>query len=250
MTVTASTAPATMARYPARILLAITTLSLAACGSSHPAAPPAAAGSSSTAPAPASSPASKRADGKDQVGGLISSVTGSTIAVTAPTTTATVAFSPATKISEVTSAQLTDITVGSCVSVRPARDTNTAAGTPVTAAAVLVSSPVNGQCFTGARPSAAGSPTGSPPGPAAGHRGMRGTVASVTSTVADGATAATTVDLTDTTTYTKRATADPQAIAQGKCLSARGSTDSTGTLQATAINLRPADNGRCPPMNR
>jgi hypothetical protein len=55
-----------------------------------------------------------------------------------------------------------------------------------------------------------------------------------------------TVTVTDATTYTKKATADAQAIAQGKCIAAHGTKDGGGALQATAITVQPSDNGQCP----
>ena len=81
---------------------------------------------------------------------------------------------------------------------------------------------------------------------------MQGAVASVagntitvTSTDASGATSQTPVTVTDKTRYTKQAGADTQAIAQGKCMTAQGSQDGSGTLQATTIDLRPARDGKC-----
>jgi hypothetical protein len=53
------------------------------------------------------------------------------------------------------------------------------------------------------------------------------------------------VAVTNTTTYIKRTTSNSQAITQGKCIAARGTKDSSGTLQAAAINLHPASNGSC-----
>jgi hypothetical protein len=50
------------------------------------------------------------------------------------------------------------------------------------------------------------------------------------------------VAVSDTTTYTKDAVTDNQAIQNGKCLAAQG-TEGDGALQATAISLQP-----CPPM--
>lgn len=87
-----------------------------------------------------------------------------------------------------------------------------------------------------------------------GGRSVRGSVASVngdTITITGaGNTSQTTVTVTPATTYSKRAAADSQAIAQGMCLAARGTNDSSGTLQATTINLRPATNGTCPGARR
>jgi hypothetical protein len=167
-------------------------------------------------------------------------VSGTTIQVTQPNGTAAAAFSPSTKISELSPAQLTDVTPGSCVAVRPARGSGPQSGGTVTARSVLISPAANGQCQ-----------------PSSGRGGVGGTVSSVsgntivlTTTGSDGTNSPTNVQVGDTTTYAKRAVANPQAIAPGKCITARGTKDSSATLQATAINLRPADNGTCPQANR
>ncbi|MBI3690850.1 MAG: hypothetical protein HY239_09430, partial [Mycolicibacterium aromaticivorans] len=143
--------------------------------------------------------------------GLITSVTGDTFAVSDKNVTSTVGFTSATKVSEVTPAAVTDVTVGSCVSVRPARGSSPAPDGSVTAAAISVSAPRDGQCFAGARQQA-GSAAPTAPGAPSGHGGVRGTVASVSGstlvvTVAGSNTPAN-VTLTGTTTYTKRAAAD------------------------------------------
>ena len=52
----------------------------------------------------------------------------------------------------------------------------------------------------------------------------------------------TTATVIDTTTYTKHAVTNAQAIQQGKCLAAQG-TLNAGVLQAATIDLEP-----CPPM--
>ncbi len=217
------------------ILIGLTALSVAACGSSTTASQPASTGSSSASSSAASSSPAPNGGRKDHVAGLISAVTGNTVTVTARDATKTVAFSASTKISEMTPAALTDVTSGSCVSVRPARG-DTAAGAPMTAAAVVLSAPVNGQCFAGAK-----APAGS--------RALRGTVASAgADTMAVASTAGgtpVTVALTADTTYAKRADSNSQAIAQGKCIAAQGTSDG-GTLQADAISLRPTVNGSCP----
>jgi hypothetical protein len=74
---------------------------------------------------------------------------------------------------------------------------------------------------------------------------VAGNTINVTSTDASGATSQTPVTVTDKTRYTKQAGANTQAIAQGKCLTAQGSQDGSGTLQATTIDLRPARDGKC-----
>ncbi|QEN14315.1 DUF5666 domain-containing protein [Mycobacterium sp. ELW1] len=278
MTLTVPESP-TRRRRAVPILIGLTALSLAACGSSPTAATSstqAAGSTSATAPTTSGSVPAKGV-GKDHVSGLITSVTGDTFAVSDKNVTSTVGFTSATKVSEVTPAAVTDVTVGSCVAVRPTRGSSPAPDGSVTAAAISVSAPRDGQCFAGARqqagsaaPTAPGAPSGhggvrgtvasvsGPPlgvaPPSSGHGGVRGTVASVSGstlvvTVA-GSTTPTNVTLSGTTIYTKRAAADVQAIAQGTCVIARGTKDASGTLQASMIGLRPANNGSCPSMNR
>jgi hypothetical protein len=202
-------------------ITAATALSVASCRPSNKEnrekAAPSASPSSSSAPA----------KGKEQVAGLIASVSGSTIQVIQQISTATVDFTPSTNVNEVTSAQLTDVTAGSCVNVQSTRESARTTG-PITAQSVHISPAVDGKC-----------------------RQPNGTVASVTGnsiavTDAGGSPSQSTVTVTDTTKYTKQAAADAQAITQGKCITARGTTDGGGALQATTITVRPASNGHCP----
>jgi hypothetical protein len=60
--------------------------------------------------------------GKDYVEGLVESVSGNTIQLRTRTGSATVDFTPSTRVAEVTPAQLTDVTPGSCVNVRGTQD--------------------------------------------------------------------------------------------------------------------------------
>jgi hypothetical protein len=215
-------------RYTISLIGLAVAMSVAACGSSTSgttAAP--------TTPSAASPPStSTQTKAKDHIAGLITSVSGNTIQVGQQNGSAAVDFAPSTKIASLSAAQLSDVTAGSCVAVRPTRDSNAAGGT-VTAAAVLIVPSANGQC----------------PQPRDG-REVVGTVGSVnanTLTLTSGGTAAqTSVALTNQTRYVRRTVADAHAISQGECLSARGTKDSGGTLQATAIVVRPANNGSCP----
>ncbi|BBX44502.1 hypothetical protein GCM10009641_54820 [Mycobacterium cookii] len=219
-------------------------LSLAACGSSNDAKPRAASPTSSAA---TSSPSAKP-EGKDWVKGMIDSVSGSTIQVSQKSGAATVDFTPSTKVAELTPAQLTDVTTGSCVSVRPDHHSDSPGGSAITAGAVRISTAVDGKCP--APKQQGGAATTPPPGQ---HRQTRGQVASVagnTITVnsvdSSGNSSQFSVTVTDTTKYTKKTAADAQAIAQGKCLTALGTKDGGGALQATAITVQQADNGQCP----
>jgi hypothetical protein len=198
-----------------------------------------------TSPAPA--------QGEARVSGLIASVAGNSIQVTKEdNTNAGVNFTSTTKVTEVTPATLNDVTQGSCVTVRPTKDIQ--GGQPATAAFVRVSPSVNGTCPPG-KQSGQGSTSAPPPGSPtpAKPKPLRGSVASVTGntitvagTDASGNTTQTPVTVDDSTKYSKMTTATPDAITQGKCLNARGTMDNGGTLQATTINLRPANDGKCP----
>jgi hypothetical protein len=168
---------------------------------------------------------------------LIASVTGNEAQVSQQNGTATVDFTGSTKVTEVTRAALSDVTAGSCVSVRPQEGGQ--GGQPITAASVRVSPAVDGKC---------------PPAKETGPRrsAVQGSVAAVadntinvTSTDASGNTTQTAVTVNDKTKYSKQAGADTQAISAGKCMTAKGTQDGGGALQATTIDLRPAHDGKC-----
>ena len=234
--------PARPTRLAIFTLTGATALSVAACGASHTTSntgqPSTAAGPTSSA---ATSSPSASANGKAWVNGMITSVSGDAIQVTQQSGNATVDFSPSTKISEVTPAQLTDVTAGGCVAVHPTRDSADSGGA-ITAQFVRVSPAVDGKCQEPKHPAGAN----------AKHRAVSGTVASVAgntmtinATDADGNSSQSNVTVTDTTKYTKQTATDAQALGQGKCIAARGTKDDSGTLQATAISVQKADNGTC-----
>jgi hypothetical protein len=229
-----------VSRCAAVALAGFTALSLAACGSSSTPSTSSSSGSTSTTTTSSSASASPTPgaagkggkdgkDGKDNVFGLVGSVSGGTVTLTGPNGPATVDVTPSTRVIELVPGQLTDVTAGECVMVRPAKDSS--APPSVTAAAVLIGQAGNGQC--------------------GGHghrRGVTGTVASVNgSSIVLTATdnSQTTVTVTSNTRYAKLSKGDTSAIAAGQCLGARGTKDGSGNLQATAVNLRPAENGQC-----
>jgi len=225
-----------LTRFAILAAAAATTLSLAACGSSNTAAPAQSAGPTKAASAPTQAPApAPTPGGGPRVAGLIASVSGNTIQVTQKSGTATVDFTPSTAINEVTPVALTDVTAGSCVSVRPTK-VNSQNGTTTAARLVRISPAVDGKCAQPSQP-----PAGS---------GVYGTVASVagnTITVnGTGSTSPTSVTVSDRTKYSKEGTANSQAIASGKCINAQGSQGNGGALEATTITVRSAADGRCP----
>jgi hypothetical protein len=181
--------------------------------------------SASAAPPPAPAPPSV---GKDYVEGLVESVSGNTIRLRTRTGSATVGFTPETRVVQVTPAQLSDVTPGSCVNVRATPQS--APGAAITAQAVTITPAIDGKC----------------PPPA----GFYGTVTSVSGNTiavngmgAGGQTTPTNVTVANTTSYSKQAPSSTQAIENGKCMGAQGTNDSSGVLQATIISLE-----ACPPM--
>lgn len=219
-------------------ILAVTgaiAVSLAACSTSNnqnAGRPSTSASATSSAPKPPPPPPPPPI-GKDHVEGLVRSVSGNTIQLTQrDRTAATVDFSPKTMVTELSSAQLTDVKPGSCADVQ-AGPPGPPPGGAVTAQSVTISPSEGGRCPPPQEP------------------GVYGTVASVTgNTIAingidpTGKTTHTNVTVTDTTTYTQHAITDTKAIQQGKCMAAQG-TNSGGALQAATIDLEP-----CPPMGR
>lgn len=183
--------------------------------------PPGPAPGAPSPPAPPPPPAPK-----DYVEGLVESVSGGTIQLRTRTGSATVDFSPSTRVVEVTPAQLADVTPGSCVNVR-ATPQSPPTGGSITAQAVTVASAVDGKC----------------PPPA----GFYGTVSSVSgNTIAVSGMGPqptpTTVTVANSTSYQKQTPSDSQAITNGKCMGAQGTQDA-GVLHAMTISLQ-----ACPPM--
>jgi hypothetical protein len=217
-------------------VVAVIALSVAMCHSGNTASnstgkptvtalPPSSAPSAAPPPAPPPPPPPP-AVGKDYVEGLVESVSGNTIQLRTRTGSATVDFSPSTRVVEVTPARLSDVTPGSCVNVRATPQSASSGGT-ITAQAVTVTGAVDGKC----------------PPPA----GFYGTVTSVSgNTIAVSGIGAqatpTNVTVADTTSYQKQTATNTQAIAHGRCLGAQG-TQEAGALQAMAISLE-----ACPPM--
>jgi hypothetical protein len=233
-----------LSRLAIATLTGVTVVSLAACGSSSE-TKPAPATSSNNASAPSSSTPPAPGKGHDWVKGLINSVSGSTVQVTAKSGPTTVDFTPSTAISEITPAQLTDVTPGSCVWVHPDRNGDAPATGPVIARGVRVSPAVDGKC-----PGPAARPAGDKPNHQVPPHGQVASVAGNTITLngtdAQGNPSTTTVNVTDTTKYSKKTPTDAHAIAQGKCLVAHGSRDGGGALQAKRIDVQDAVNGSCP----
>lgn len=226
-------------------LVGITALSAVACGSSTKSSPteatPAASAATTSAAAAPSKPV--KVNGEDEVSGSIDSVSGNKIEVSGPKGSASVSFTPDTKVMELTPAKLTDITPGLCVTIRPASG---AEGGTVVADAVVVGASSGGECKKTGGADNAGLPA-SPLG------GFRGTVDSVTDKTiaittfgADGSSTKTSVEVTDKTLLADRHRVKSDAIVEGKCIIAGGTNDTGGILQALTINLPLVVDGACP----
>jgi len=230
--------PAGLTRFAILAVASATALSVGACSSSHDEKSPA-----------ASSPAVSKGKNKDTVQGQVASVSGNAVQITETSGTASVDLSPSAKVTEYSKAQVTDVAVGNCVRViaKPAPPP----GGPATAIAVQLNPPGgDGKCPQ-PKPAGAGSPGA--PGPDQPFLAT-GTVASVDGNdvkVADidanGNPAQTEVTVTDKTEYNKGVPANSQAVAQGKCITALGTINKGGTLQAALVTLTSANaKGECP----
>ncbi len=231
--------PARLTGLAILAVAAATALSVGACTSSKNAG----------SPPTSSAPAVSKGKNKDSVQGQVASVSGNAVQVTETSGTATVDLGPSAKVTEYSKAQVTDVAVGNCVRViaKPAPPP----GGPATAVAVQLNPPAgDGKCPQ-PKPAAAGSPGA--PGPDQPFLAT-GTVTSVDGNdikVADidanGNPSQTEVTVTDKAEYNKGVPATSQAVAQGKCITARGTIDGGGTLQAIAVTLTPANaEGKCP----
>ena len=197
------------------------------------------AGAGALSVAALSAPAPAHAQG-DRVIGPIASVSGDTFQVTRPTGAATVGVTDSTMVTEAIPAQLSEVTVGSCIKAGTDEE-GAPAGNAITAKWVSISTAVDGKCPQ--RP-------GSAPATPAQHQRIRGIVDSaagntVTVTRADGGGTAI-VTVTDATRYHKRVPADRHAIAAGKCAVARGTEDGGGVLQATKVTVWAPTGSGCP----
>src|SRR5262245_65691637 len=111
--------------YSVLAIVGMTALAAVGCGSSNnsppsePSTAPKTTSAVASPPAPSTTPS--KVNGEDEVDGSIDSVSGTTITVSGPQGSASVAFSASTKIRELTPAKPTDITRDARVTTRPAR---------------------------------------------------------------------------------------------------------------------------------
>ncbi|MCU1622954.1 MAG: hypothetical protein JWL79_1799 [Frankiales bacterium] len=253
-----------------KYLALVTILGVAACG-----------GGGGTASPPQQSAGAQPSGAPQQprtpvTSGLLAAIDGHTLQVQSSTAQTAVTWSATTSFSDTVPASAAAVNVGSCVTVRDStvRPTSTPAPsatrpTTITAVSVSVSAPVNGACTggfggggggRGTPPSGFVRPSGAPGGAGGGGRGgfggggAFGKVVSKSSSgfvvqgSAPGQTTSaitTTVTSTATTTYTTQQKATSTALKVGECVSARGQSDSSGTVAASSIAISAATNGTC-----
>jgi Domain of unknown function (DUF5666) len=188
-----------------------------------------AATSTASATAAPGSPAAPRG-GKDHIAGTVASESGPIVQVSHDGRASSVNLAAA-QIAQLSPAEPTDVTVNSCVRIRPTRDSADSQN-PV-ARMVVIGTPPGGQC-------ASSTPSNTTEPARAGLHGAVTAVGSGTLTV-DG----TTVSVNQATKYVKRSAATIQAVANGQCMTARGTNDASGTLQAATATVRAPVNGQC-----
>jgi hypothetical protein len=216
--------------------------------------------------------------------GLLAQINGTTLQVQGASAQTAVTYSASTTFTNTVAAKLSDVVVGVCVQARSAQPVSGAGGAPaaaprttgpIVAATVQISPAINGSCSAqgglrigGARPpGGAGQPTGPAGMPSSGRTRGQGTGGSgfggfgafgkVTAVSGAGftvdssrpqsgtATTAETVQTPAGTKYTRTGAANAQALVVGVCVTALGKADDTGSIAATSIALRAAENGSC-----
>jgi|SRR5882757_6800948 len=261
--------PGSTSVRPALIATAfLAMLTLGACGSSSSGASSSGGASTSPSGAGASGAGGSRAGGP-AAAGTIAAMSGTTMQVQSQQNgQVAVSWTSSTKFSHMVSTTLSAIKAGDCVLATAPTGTSASASS-FTAQTLLVSAPVNGACSggfggggNGQRPAGAGGnsprPSGRPSGAPGG--GGFGTVASGKVSTVSGSTlivaaqqrgsgSTTTKNVTVTvgssTKATTGAATTSSSLKVGKCVTAQGKADSTGTVAATTVTISDATNGQC-----
>jgi hypothetical protein len=208
--------------------------------------------------------------------GMAAAISGNSVQVQDPATgQVTVTFTASTGFSQTRSVTVAALAVGDCVTAigqRPSSSSAAPGGSPgadrptsFAAASVSIAPAVNGSCSaagfgggnrpsgrpTGARPSGSARPSGGFGGGGFGGvaTGKLSALSADTMSVqvtgrAGQAGTVDQVSLTAGTTYTETVTVNSSALKVGECVTAVGSTNSTGAVSATRISLStPGPNG-------
>ena len=234
--------------------------SLTACGGDDGSATDAEAEAAASA-APAGGrggPGGAGMPGAPGASGLVAAVSGRTLQVqSADSGQVAVTWTAETAFLEQVAGSLADVTVGTCVLVTAASETED--GEPVAADAVRITEAgEDGECaggFGGAggpdgeRPEGMPTdmPTERPTDRPGGFGGTAGRVTAVSDTgfTVESAEVDAEVTVTADTTYSTTAEADAAAAEVGRCVMATGEADDTGAVTATRISVSDAVDGEC-----
>jgi hypothetical protein len=266
---TLTRSPVTRRTAVAGVGVLVAVVVLTACGGASTSS----TGATATTSAAASSPAAGSRAAGPAASGTIAAITGTTMQLQSQQSgQVAVAWSPSTTFTQTVADSLTNVQAGDCVTALAATGTAPSAAS-FTASSVSVTQPTNGSCTAGLggggggggagqRPSGAPSggqrPSGAPSG-AAGRAGAgavaTGTVSSVSGSTlviaahqpGSSSTAPTnkTVTVDSSTKITTMASTTASSLQVGRCASAQGTADSTGTVAATSVLITDPVNGQC-----
>lgn len=181
-----------------------------------------------------------------------------------------VTWTAATKFSHTVATTLAAVKAGGCV-IATAPSGTSASASSFTARTLVVSAPINGSCgargFDGQRPAGrrpSGFPSNFPSGRSSGAAGRNrfgafanGKVTSVSGSTlviaahqrqsgsTKNATTTKKVTVGSNTKITTDAATTSRSVAVGKCVTAQGKADSTGTVTATSVQITDPTNGQC-----
>jgi hypothetical protein len=209
--------------------------------------------------------------------GLVAAVNGATAQVQSSSAQTAVSWTSTTSFTDEVKVTKAAIKVGECVQAARAQSTtgsSSSTSTTTLAAATVRIENTSGGCITlrqgtgGGAPNGGTAPSGAPTNFPGGQNGTRprnfgnfATIGVVTSVSSSGfvvkptafgtsSTSPVTVTTSSSTTYTQSKKATSAAVKVGVCMSANGTTDSTGAVAAKRITLSQPTNGVCTTQTR
>jgi hypothetical protein len=245
-------------------------LALGGCGSSHSGAATPPGPSATPTSAPSGSGSGRQGQFGPAASGEVAAISGTTMQVQSQQNgQVAVAWTTSTKFSHTVTTTLAAIKAGDCVIATAASGTASSASS-FTASTVVLSNSCgargfgSGQRPNGQRPSGFPSnrpsnfPSNRPSGAAGRNRiaafadGKVSSVSGSTLVIASqqrqsGTSKSTTKKVTvgSSTKITTDATTTSHSVVVGKCVTAQGKADSTGTVTATSVQITDPTNGRC-----
>ena len=226
-----------MNRIATAALITLGAISLAACGSTGTAA----------AAKPSPSPSPRVRNG---AAGELVKLTGKELILSSTTGDAVVDYTDTTTFQRTSTGKLADITTGSCIVVTGQKDATGA----FIAAAVRLSTKVNGACAVPGGPGGQGNnprPAGTPsPGasPRPNFSAVAGEVSSVAGTsieVRDVSGTVQQLTVPTTVVVSRSVLASSSDLALHQCIQAQGARDAAGTVTARSITIVPASATGC-----